>query len=81
MPIYEYACHGCGKQFSMLQSIHVGPGETSCPECNSLDLKKLPSAFSSSSIGEPWSGGSQEVAAGPSSSSGGSCCGGGCGCM
>ena len=81
MPIYEYACQGCGKRFSLLQSIHVGPGETSCPECNSLNLNKVPSSFSSTSGAEPWSGGSQEMATTPSSGSGGGCCGGGCGCM
>ncbi|MHB1285356.1 MAG: FmdB family zinc ribbon protein [Leptospirales bacterium] len=78
MPIYEYSCRGCGKHFSLLQSIHVSPGETSCPECLSLDLRKVPSSFSSSSVGDPWSGGPADAATSSAQSSGGSCCGGGC---
>jgi len=38
MPIYEYACRGCGKQFEVL----VRKGDTpACPSCASQDLEKL----------------------------------------
>ena len=31
MPIYEYLCEACGEQFSKLQKMGAGEGETTCP--------------------------------------------------
>ncbi|MCL5953657.1 MAG: zinc ribbon domain-containing protein [Nitrospirae bacterium] len=78
MPIYEYSCHACGNVFSLLQSIRTGPGETACPKCQSLDLRKLPSSFASAVAGAPGSEFAPPATA--PSGGGGGCCGGGCGC-
>lgn len=42
MPIYEYACHECGRQFEMLVRSDTVP---SCPSCQSRDLEKKLSVF------------------------------------
>jgi putative FmdB family regulatory protein len=42
MPIYEYRCRGCGKEFSHRRSIsaqHETP--PSCPRCASRDVQQL----------------------------------------
>ncbi len=77
MPIYEYLCSGCGKRFSLLQSIHVGTGETDCPECKSFDVRKIPSTFSSAA-GDSFGSGEVAASSATSSQGSGSCCGGGC---
>lgn len=42
MPIYEYACAGCGNEFEAL----VRSGSvTECPRCHSHQLNKLLSVF------------------------------------
>lgn len=42
MPIFEYACRGCGNEFETL----VRGGETpACGQCASTDLEKKLSAF------------------------------------
>jgi putative FmdB family regulatory protein len=42
MPIYEFACRGCGNQFETLVRGALTP---SCSECGSVDLERLLSAF------------------------------------
>ena len=43
MPIYEYQCAACGKDFEMLvRNASVVPA---CPACSSTDLRKKLSAF------------------------------------
>ncbi len=38
MPIYEYECRGCGRQFELL----VRTGDTpACPSCSGQDLQRL----------------------------------------
>jgi putative FmdB family regulatory protein len=38
MPIYEYACRGCGHQFEQL----LRTGDTpACPSCKGQDLERL----------------------------------------
>ena len=37
MPIYEYACHDCGKQFETLVRSDTVPA---CPACGSVQLEK-----------------------------------------
>jgi putative FmdB family regulatory protein len=39
MPIFEYACKQCGKEFEALV-LKTTP-EPSCPKCKSVDLEKL----------------------------------------
>lgn len=39
MPIFEYACKACGKQFeALVRSQDAAPN---CPSCQSADLEKL----------------------------------------
>ena len=46
MPIYEYACRGCGHEFEQL----VRTGDTpACPSCQGQDLERLLSHVSMSS--------------------------------
>ncbi len=47
MPIFEYECRACGREFERL----VRPGDTpACPACESQDLEKL---LSLSSVSTP----------------------------
>jgi putative FmdB family regulatory protein len=38
MPLYDYACRGCGQQFELL--VRAGTVEE-CPSCQSRDLERL----------------------------------------
>lgn len=42
MPIYEYACGGCGHEFETLVR---SDSEPECPNCHSKELEKLLSVF------------------------------------
>jgi putative FmdB family regulatory protein len=42
MPIYEYACQGCGKEFEALVRSNARP---ECPHCHSTELEKMLSVF------------------------------------
>ena len=39
MPIFEYACKGCGKEFEAL--VRPQDAAPACPACKSADLEKL----------------------------------------
>ncbi len=39
MPIFEYACKKCGKEFETL--VRPGSGAPSCPACQGTELEKL----------------------------------------
>ena len=43
MPIYEYACHGCGERFEKL--VRRFGEAVSCPSCASADVEKQLSVF------------------------------------
>ena len=43
MPIFEYACTSCGKEFELLVRNSSRPPE--CPGCSGTDLRKKLSAF------------------------------------
>ena len=34
MPLFEYYCESCAKEFTVLQSANVNKEETVCPECS-----------------------------------------------
>jgi len=53
MPLFEYECRACGRQFEYLTRDGQSP---SCPSCRGADLRKLLSVFAVS-------GGSGERAA------------------
>ena len=42
MPLYEYACRSCGRQFEYLTRAGQAPA---CPACLGSDLDKLQSVF------------------------------------
>lgn len=67
MPIYEYKCNGCGKEFEIL--VFNSSEEVNCPECGAKDVGRLMSGFSAKSDGAPLSGSGGSC----SSCSGGSC--------
>ena len=53
MPIYEYACAGCGHQLELMQSIK-DPPLTQCPKCKKNKLRKLISAAGFQLKGSGW---------------------------
>jgi len=74
MPIFEYRCSNCDTKFEVLHKSTTKQDEVNCPKCNSLDNKKLLSAFNSSitsasnlSLGECNSGQCQTPVSGCSS--------------
>jgi putative FmdB family regulatory protein len=48
MPIYEYACQDCGREFEALVRTSTVP---ECPQCHSAALEKKPSVFATASSG------------------------------
>jgi len=74
MPLYEYACKKCNKNFEIIQS--VGTDSAKCPDCGS-ECKKLFSATSFQLKGSGWYKtdykSSSSGASGSSSSHGSSC--------
>lgn len=46
MPLYEYVCEKCDKQFEKLVSISNAAKPQTCPNCGSDETKKMMSAFS-----------------------------------
>ena len=69
MPIYEYRCAGCGKEFE--RYVPTPGGTATCPACGSGSVKRTLSVFALKS------GGGSVASSMPA---GGGCCGGGCGC-
>lgn len=41
MPLFEFRCADCAKQFTFLSGVIVENSEPSCPRCGSTQLKKL----------------------------------------
>jgi putative FmdB family regulatory protein len=52
MPLYEYRCGGCEKQFDVTQSVHARPEDTICPFCQAQDATRLLSSFISNVKGD-----------------------------
>lgn len=77
MPIYEFSCQKCSKEFELLVS-HQKLGQLECPFCGATGIEKKFSTFSSASShsnSAPCSGGSCPFS--PMMSQGGSDCAGG----
>lgn len=47
MPLYEYFCNDCLKEFTLLQSATINKDETVCSECGSGNTAPRFSTFSS----------------------------------
>ena len=50
MPIHEYACHECGREFEVLVRASTVP---ECPACHSNALEKKLSVFATASATPP----------------------------
>jgi len=75
MPIFEYRCDACKKEFEVLILGMNDKGKAVCPKCNSRKTRKLMSSFGRGKYTSLLKGGSGSYdSAGTSSSSGcGSC--------
>jgi putative FmdB family regulatory protein len=51
MPIYEYRCGKCEKQFEATQSVHARSEDTVCPFCQAQQATRLLSQFASKVVG------------------------------
>ena len=70
MPIYEYRCGGCSKEFE--RYVPTPGGTATCPACGSATVKRTLSVFAMKTDGG--------AVASSMPSGGGGCCGGGCAC-
>ncbi len=52
MPLYEYRCGQCERQFEATQSVHARVEDTECPHCHARLATRLLSSFSSHVIGD-----------------------------
>jgi putative FmdB family regulatory protein len=71
MPLFEFACRGCGRHFETLVTRDRHPV---CPECHGEDLEKLLSTFAVSTKGSAPARPCADGACAPMPSA---CCGGG----
>lgn len=67
MPIFNFACKQCGKKFDLMIS-NAQKNQAKCPECGSLEIKQLLSAFNTAS---PARGGSANACQGCPGAAGG----------
>jgi putative FmdB family regulatory protein len=75
MPIYEYRCEACDRQFEVLTSFAERGRAHACPSCESVRTRVQVSSFAA--IGGE---GEFSSALPMAPSAGGGCCGGACGC-
>jgi putative FmdB family regulatory protein len=47
MPLYEYQCNECGKEFEEMVRFTEASEKPVCPSCHSKDTKKKISSFAS----------------------------------
>ena len=52
MPLYEYHCGQCEKQFEATQSVYARVEDTECPFCQARQASRLMSSFSSTVSGD-----------------------------
>ena len=52
MPLYEYRCGQCEKQFEVNQSVYARVEDTECPLCQARQATRLLSSFSSNIVGD-----------------------------
>jgi len=51
MPIYEYRCQTCGRQFEKIRRMADADKELECPDCQSKRVERTVSAFATSGCG------------------------------
>ena len=59
MPIYEYQCQDCGKNFELLRSFSQADAQTTCQSCGSDSVKRLLSVVNAFSAGSSLGGNNQ----------------------
>lgn len=52
MPLYEYRCGQCEKQFETTQAVYARVEDTECPFCHARQATRLLSSFSSTVTGD-----------------------------
>jgi putative FmdB family regulatory protein len=52
VPLYEYRCGQCEKQFEVNQSVYARIEDTECPSCQARQATRLMSSFTSNVVGE-----------------------------
>lgn len=57
MPVYEYRCRECGRHFEKLRRMSDKDDDLICPECQSKEIDRLMSTFSSGGCKPTGSGG------------------------
>jgi putative FmdB family regulatory protein len=72
MPIYEYKCNKCGKQFEVVTMSMNEKADAVCPKCKSKKTNRMMSNFGRGKYSSSRSGGSGSVNV-PSSSGCSSC--------
>ena len=50
MPLFEYKCSDCNNRFEILHKSVNNIEGVECPECHSIDVKKLLSTFSAAGL-------------------------------
>ncbi|MBP7126884.1 zinc ribbon domain-containing protein [Myxococcota bacterium] len=78
MPLYEFRCHRCEREFEDL--VPMGTTSATCPGCGSADVERLASTAAFSVGGRMSTTGSSHGCSGCTSSNCGSCGSGGGGC-
>ena len=77
MPLYEYRCAACSREFELLRPMDMSTAKADCPSCGKPSTRML-SVFAASTTGR--SGESGRVAGmGGGGCGSGACCGGACG--
>ena len=75
MPIYEYACNGCGQRFEKL--VRRFAEEVSCPGCASAHVDKQLSVFAVGASSSSVSASAGSACGVPEAGCGAGACGGG----
>lgn len=79
MPLYEYRCKPCDREFELLRPMEFSNKTAGCPSCGKPSPRIL-SVFVATTRGS--SGGSEPIAGtSRGGCGGGSCCGGACASM
>lgn len=84
MALYEYKCADCAEKFDAMRPMVEADEPAHCPECGSMESRRLISSFTSITPGASAVSSNPmmdaRIASGNAARMGGGCCGGGCGC-